>query len=1414
MVDITIYIEGVQSNTKQFVAILLAGAVHSVVAQNATTSEPLLYHATMQSIGVTAPFAGDDNGDNTATIRYRMQGSTEWLAGHLMTEDRAAGVREYRVSLVYLEPDTNYEIEVIYQDPDGVSPAVVSSLIRTRSNYPYRVEMPGVIRIVPDDGDLQTVMDAANSGDTIQIREGVYYEQTLFLQSSGQPNNYISIEPFPGDTVIFDGSNTENSWSFYTDTLQGAVYYTDIEWGNTSCSSIQPAYVGEGDGWRYQLFTPAFGWTNFLAEPPGKAFYDCDGTGPEAKEKRLYVITYGGDDPNNHILHVAKEKRGFHLKAVDYIRIRGFEFRYYGGSGIHVNSGSDAVIIENNIFHGTGEQHIRVDGSNDTLIQNNVFYENGYKDSGWIWDVYYHEGHAGHVSIRLADADQGTVIRNNQFTMGHDAINANKRSNNVDIHDNIISNYMDNAIEVDYNPGQNIRLWNNQMSHTYAVVSYQDWNEKNHGPVYFFRNVIVGGEDPEGRKDYTGGVRGYDTASAFKLGSDSDPESEAYFYHNTISVVFDEKAKGNGYVNSGGAYFGNAVSRNNILICTYSPIFLGSQAIHHHDFDYDNLPDFDYDPKNPQNGRRFVVWGNRGGPEDNGLYRTMADFQTSTGQERHGLSDTNTVFGSDWRLRSGSPEIDAGTLITGFNDRGPNHYFGLAPDIGAHEFSGDDEPGFTMMPSRLRLAENGGTGTFSIVLNQAPDSGVVLNVNSDSSQVSLDSSVLTFSPSNWFVWQTVTVTSVDDADDGNESTILTIAVDDNFSDDSYDVVPDQKVEVLLWDDELKLSMWLKLDETKESTIAVDSSLSGNEGIIFNNPTLDLPGKWGSAYAFDKADDYILINDFDYGPAFTLSFWFKLTDYPSGTQYLFAQEYSGNTNSLGVAVAPSSDQSKIRLLTHLRDHNDQQDSSALKIYDVSEDVWHLYTLVVDSAGPNSRVYVDAVEESASELGGEAFNPPKNIYIGDREDFSYNFNSGLLDDIRIYNRALSANEVQSLYVTPPAKPTLIAPQGEINGSTPTYTWQALDNAEAYLLQVYDSEASTAHVLKWYSAAEAGCVNGFCSITPNMPLNPGNVVWWVKASNKAGTGALSDPMFFVVIEEQPDQVILVSPSGSMTERTSTFKWHVANGATWYYLWINDPAGQRFTKWYSSKEAGCVEDCQVNISDDLLKKEVEYTWWVLSWNSAGNGLWSESQTFILPGTPSVIEAISPVGKIENRSTPFVWRNVPSATWYYLWINKESTEYYKKWYTANEAACSVQTDSCQVTLPTLLKNGKYRWWVQTWNEAGYGPWNKAVDFQLGGLPSKITLSAPSGPIGTRNPDYVWEAVNATWYQVWVNQGASNLFQKWYTATESGCGEQSGSCHVKLSSLTNGKEYTWWVRGWNSFGYGSWSDAMVFDVGE
>jgi hypothetical protein len=305
-------------------------------------------------------------------------------------------------------------------------------------------------------------------------------------------------------------------------------------------------------------------------------------------------------------------------------------------------------------------------------------------------------------------------------------------------------------------------------------------------------------------------------------------------------------------------------------------------------------------------------------------------------------------------------------------------------------------------------------------------------------------------------------------------------------------------------------------------------------------------------------------------------------------------------------------------------------------------------------------------------------------------------------------------------------------------------------------------------------------------------------------------------------PPKAVLISPSGAISLNPPTYKWNAVPNASYYYLWVSDSADSEKIKiWYKAAEAGCTSGtgtCSATPSTTIAAGTA--TWWIQTWNQAGYGPWSDGMSFAVGASiPGKATLLSPSGSTQSATPTYTWNAVPSATWYYLWVNDSTTTpgKVKQWYAASEAGCGAGTGNCSVLPSTALAAGAAEWWIQTWNEAGYGPWSDGMRFTVtsAGPPGKATLIAPTGTITNSTPTYSWNAVaGSTWYLLWVNDATvSGKINTWYTAEQAGCGAASGICTIKPDiALSNGAAQ-WWIQTWNASGYGPWSDGMAFVVG-
>ncbi|MFZ2656412.1 MAG: PA14 domain-containing protein, partial [Victivallales bacterium] len=125
---------------------------------------------------------------------------------------------------------------------------------------------------------------------------------------------------------------------------------------------------------------------------------------------------------------------------------------------------------------------------------------------------------------------------------------------------------------------------------------------------------------------------------------------------------------------------------------------------------------------------------------------------------------------------------------------------GFASQSATIGITSDDTADFIISPASITVPENGGTGPFTAVLNTAPAGNVVLNLSIDkSSEGLIDRQVLTFTPLNWNMPKTVTVTGADDQAYGDNYATVTVSVDSS-SDTLFAGIDPKKIPVTFSDD--------------------------------------------------------------------------------------------------------------------------------------------------------------------------------------------------------------------------------------------------------------------------------------------------------------------------------------------------------------------------------------------------------------------------------------------------------------------------------------------------------------------------------------------------------------------------------------------------------------------------------------
>jgi hypothetical protein len=277
---------------------------------------------------------------------------------------------------------------------------------------------------------------------------------------------------------------------------------------------------------------------------------------------------------------------------------------------------------------------------------------------------------------------------------------------------------------------------------------------------------------------------------------------------------------------------------------------------------------------------------------------------------------------------------------------------------------------------------------------------------------------------------------------------------------------------------------------------LDSSGLGNDGVSGGNPMF-VEGYAGSGLELD-GDDYVVIDsvadDFT-DTDITLSAWVKTSD-------TNADWFSCNASNFGNQVRLCIEGGKFGF--------DTDSEHALSTTTVSDGEWHLLTFV--RSGNIGYTYVDGVIENSYE---PAANYAVN-YAGYTGDFIQSdlwsigqewdpwgpsdHLTGIVDDVRIYDRALSEAEIQVIMESGAEYPYALGPK-PADGSSVEDTWASLSwsagdyavSHDVYLGEEFNAVNEGTPETYHGNQTSTSFVVGFAGVPLPHGLAPGTTYYW---------------------------------------------------------------------------------------------------------------------------------------------------------------------------------------------------------------------------------------------------------------------------------------------------------------------------------
>ena len=651
--------------------------------------EFLIDRPTLINLGFEWVISGDDNHNAKVEVSYRKKGETAWKVAmplmriyHEHTYGEGIDIVQpnmFAGSILDLEPGTTYEARFVLSDPDGGS-ATHMATVATRpepkpaaGGHVYHVYPVGYKgKLGPDSfigfncaydfycgtGDASFAnRPRVKAGDTVLVHAGVYQsfgdiyarqngynsdtrpvEGTYYLFGQGTAEKPIVIKAAGDGQVVFDG---RGNFTLFNVANSKYNYFEGITFRNTEIA-IQAGV---------QFFTGAIGLT--------------------VKHCRFENINQGINDSNSG-------SKDFYI-ADNYFIGRNDANHLQGWSGAFwdqfnfVDGQSFPVMLKSYTA-------VRVYGQGHVVAYNYV--------------ANFHDG----IDVETygdpdgADVQEGPTYPPRQFW--------DRRPNSIDFYNNYMTNFHDNAFEIDGSM-HNIRVMRNMMLNS---ASHPFCNQPPiGGPVYWVRNIAYNA--PFSAARMTGGAPGVN------------------FINNTIFSEFDAPTSANLHMINNLILGENSISGNDAKEDDHPPVFQVNT--------YTNYDEVDYNGYRPYSGAKTAfVWnapadgvmqdyreltgfadstvpgGVDAKPVRNTLtkhaYATLADYSAGTGNDKHSIMVDYSDFMNvtrldardvhsiqklykaedmDFRLKPGSAPVDKGKIVANVTDG----FTGSAPDLGALE---------------------------------------------------------------------------------------------------------------------------------------------------------------------------------------------------------------------------------------------------------------------------------------------------------------------------------------------------------------------------------------------------------------------------------------------------------------------------------------------------------------------------------------------------------------------------------------------------------------------------------------------------------------------------------------------------------------------------------------------------------
>ncbi|MFC1775319.1 LamG domain-containing protein, partial [Patescibacteria group bacterium] len=293
---------------------------------------------------------------------------------------------------------------------------------------------------------------------------------------------------------------------------------------------------------------------------------------------------------------------------------------------------------------------------------------------------------------------------------------------------------------------------------------------------------------------------------------------------------------------------------------------------------------------------------------------------------------------------------------------------------------------------------------------------------------------------------------------------------------------------------------------------------GNHGDLSGfTSTTTRPGKIGQALDFDGSDDYV-----DAGSASgvpngnnprTVSIWFNADSFDTGTADTIISLHEGGSTGSGLWVFAEDNAVSIGFSGHR--------IISPKTTLLTGNWYHAVMIIPDGSTLTSDtlLYIDGVNQYLTDETGSAQtlnSDTVEVTVSSSDSIGADYFDGTIDDARVYNRALSADEINRLYhlgATTHINKTLNSNPDLQDGLVGHWTFDGANmnpnvrdiSGQGNHGNLVGQTSTTTRPGKIGQALEFDGVNDSVNLTSNPPTGPNTLTAWIKPSVTSDTHAI---------------------------------------------------------------------------------------------------------------------------------------------------------------------------------------------------------------------------------------------------------------------------------------------------------------------